>query len=299
MATPAETFQKASFNGIEFPIARVAVKGGIRHHLHEFPHSPGGEVEKMGRKLYAISMTAFFHDVPDSDLAEQYPELYPQRLFALQRALEDETTGPLVIPNLGTIQAVGVDWRRAFDFGMSLTGEAVDLEFVEDQDRDTVFENVDLGRGALDRKNYQLQALVQENKIPGLSVFQAINDVMTAIQAVEGLGDAAAKLMEAKLLQLVELCATADRLASMQLPENHHALRELKALWLTATQAVEDVLARRHPIHTWTVGKLMGVAEVSTAIFGSADHAMDLLQMNPIEDAFAIPAGTVLRYYRV
>lgn len=299
MTTPAETFQKASFNGIPFPIVRVSVRGGLRHYLHEFPHSPGAEVEKMGRKAYAITMTAFFHSLPNSRLDEEYPNLYPEKLFSLQKACEDERTGPLVIPNIGTMQAVAIDWRRTFDFSSALSGEAVEFEFVEDQDRDLIFENAELGRGSLEKKNYQLQALVGGiHPVDPPSIFQAINDAVTAVLAVQGVGDAMLKVLEAKLLEVANLCQTADRIVELQPPENFALLNAMKEVWLAANDLAEDLLVRGSPIETYTVRRMMSVSQAAAQIFGSSEKAIELLQMNPIEDAFAIPEGTVLRYYR-
>lgn len=299
MTTPAETFQKASFNGIAFPILRRSTKCGIRHFLHEFPHSPGAELEKMGRKPYVVSMAAYFHELPDTRLAEEYPDLYPDKLLSLQLLFEKETTGPLVIPGIGTIQACATDWSRTFDFSESLSGELVDLTFVEDQDRDAVFENVQFGPGSLKEKTHSLMSLVggiYPHDPP--SIFQTINDVVTSILAIQGVQDAMSKMLEAKLLQAIELCRQAERLPAFQLPENWPALKALKDVWLSATDAVEDLLGRRSPIHTWTVTRVMSVSQASIEIYGTSEKSVDLMQLNPIEDAFAIPAGTPLRYYR-
>jgi prophage DNA circulation protein len=298
VTTPAETFQKASFGGIAFPVLRVSVKGGIRHYEHEFPHSPGAEVEKMGRRLYSISMTAFFHDVPDSRLAEEYPDLYPDRLNSLRAMFEQEKTAPLVIPNLGTIQAVALEWNNTFDFGGALSGEAAEFSFIEDQDRDFVFENMELGRGQLERKNFQLQGLLGTTFPQPPSIFQAINDAVTAVLAVQGLADAFSKTLEAKLLQVASLCEQADRIATLQVPENFAILEALKEVWRASTDLLEDLLGRQSPIVLWTVPALMTAAQISTAIFGSSEKGIDILQMNQIEDAYAIPAGTTIRYYR-
>lgn len=298
MPTPAETFQKASFNGIAFPIYRVTVKGGLRHHIHEFPHSPGGEIEKMGRKLYSITMSAFFHDIPLSPMAEDYPDLYPERLFSLQSAFEQELTAPLVIPNLGTLNCVAIDWRRTFDFTQSLSGESVELEFIEDQDRETIFEAVEFGPGSLKEKTYQLYGLVENSPHNFPSIFQTINDIVTSIEAIEGIADATSKVLEAKLLQVADLCERASRITELQSPENWAIHRALKAVWLAARDLAEDILGRQSPIHTWRVPRVMSAAEASTAIYRSAEHAIELIQLNPIEDAFAIPEGFNLRYYR-
>ena len=52
----------ASFDGIQFPVRKVNVKGGIRHHNHEFPKAPGAALEKLGRRPYMISMSPVFYN---------------------------------------------------------------------------------------------------------------------------------------------------------------------------------------------------------------------------------------------
>lgn len=299
MSTVTETFQKASFEGKPFPMLRVSVRGAIRHYQHEFPHSPGAEIEKMGRKPYTVTMTAYFHDVPDSRLDEEFPNLYPQRLYELMRLFEEQTTGALVIPGLGTMQAVATDWRRTLDYAGPLSGEVVEFEFVEDVDRESVFESIEFGRGSLEKKYDELAIMVGGiYPFEPPSIFQTLNDVVTSVLAAQGVADAFSKVLEAKLLQIANLCSTIDRLAEFQDPRNHAAVTALKEVWLAATQMAEDILGRSSPIGTYRTGRVMSVAEASAAIFGDATHAMDLLQLNPIEDAFAIPAGMELRYYR-
>lgn len=298
MTTPAETFQKASFGGVSFPILRVSVKGGIRHYEHEFPHSPGAEIEKMGRKPYTVSMSAFFHDVPESRLAEEYPNLYPDGLHSLRAMCEEEKTNPLVIPNLGTLQAVATEWRNTFDFTSSLSGEAVEFEFIEDQERDRIFEGLEFGRGQLERKNFQLQALMNTKLPEPPSIFQAINDAVTAVLAVQGLADAFSKVLESKLLQVASLCQQADQMLMLQVPENFAILEAMKEVWRSAVDLVEDILGHRSPIVSWTVPSLMTVGQIAIDRLGSSDRGVEILQMNPIEDAFAVPAGTIIRYYQ-
>lgn len=299
MTTIAETFQSASFAGLKFPCSRVRMRGGLRHHVHVFPHSPGGDPEKMARQLYTVEMTCFFHELPQTDFEEEYPTLYPTQLVLLQKLFEQGKTDNLVIPNVGTMKAFATDWDRDFDFAKAMSGESTVFTFLEDQEKATLFENdFEFGANTMGAKVHSIVALWGTPNRPPPSIFQTINDAVTAVLAVEGVADASSKLLEAKVRAVADLCSQADRLTEMQDPLNHAALRALKDLWLTASKLADDILQKQDVIATWRVPKVMAVTQVASAIYGDAERAMEILQLNPIEDAFAIPAGTLVRYYQ-
>jgi len=60
MPNAFENLRKTAFDGIEFPIESIKVKGGLRFHVHEYPHVPGGDAEKLGRRLYEIEIVGNF-----------------------------------------------------------------------------------------------------------------------------------------------------------------------------------------------------------------------------------------------
>jgi hypothetical protein len=292
-------FQRMSFDGIAFPVSDVVVKGSVRHHVHEFPHSPGGEPEKMGRKLYTVSLTAHFHELPFTDLDEFYPKLYPEGLSTLQRTWEAQKTADLVVPNLGTIRAFCTEWTRKVDFRGARTGELVDLQFLEDQEKDYLLENV-IEFGEDFQKTYDRLEALMGTKIPEPpSVFQAINDVVTAILAISGAADASQRLLAAKIAGLTQLCSTAEReVAELQDASNWQVLEALKDLWKAAVDLGEQVGGPEVQILTYEVLGTMAIAQVSTAIYGTAERARELLDLNDIPDVFAIPPGTRIRYLR-
>jgi hypothetical protein len=66
-----DSLQAFQFGEFLFPFRSYSIKGGMREHLHEFPHG-GIAPEKLGRKLYEISVTGLF--------------LEPEALLPAQRA---------------------------------------------------------------------------------------------------------------------------------------------------------------------------------------------------------------------
>lgn len=299
--TPADAFPKAAFDGIEFFYSEVSVKGGARHALHEFPHAAGAEIEKMGRKPYTITFHAQMHDVPDSDLAREYPDLYPTRLRQLRERFEVELTSDLVVPTVGTIKAMAINWTQRFD-AKTPSGESFDLEFIEDQESATLTDVVvELGgTPAILEANDTAQALAaiaDFKKQATLGFFQQLNDLVTAFEGIAGQADAFSNLVAGKLEGIANLISTADStLEELQNPVNHQVVNALKDLWLAARETADNIIETRQSVRQYTVPRVMAIGQVAAEIYGDAQRGVEILQLNAIDDAFAIPAGTVLRY---
>jgi prophage DNA circulation protein len=301
MTSPADAFPRAAFDAVEFPYSEVTVKGASRHAIHEYPHTAGGEPEKMGRRPYMISFRGVFHDVPGSDMWRDYPRLYPDRLRQLRDKFDKELTADLVVPTVGTIKAFATSWAQKFDVRVS-SGETFDLEFLEDQQSATLvdFALEYASMTVIRETNDSLQiaaALADFNKVATVGLFQKINDAVTAVQAVSGQADAYARVVEGKIQAVVNLCAYADAaLEEMQDPVNHLILNALKDLWLASKELAENIVDTRQDIREYRLPKVMSIGEVSNTLFGTTERGWDILQMNAIEDAFAIPAGTLLKF---
>lgn len=295
----ASAFDKASFKEIKFPYTNLSIKGGIRYTQHEFPHSPGSEVEKMGRKAYVITFTCDFHYLPGSELDKQYPELYPTGLRQLRELFEKETTASLVVPTIGTIPAVATSWTQNFSAHTS-SGENVSLEFVEDQDATKSFDDqtLDYGVTKMVEANDQLlaaAALLQSKQL--ISITQAINDAVGSVQAVAGVADAMSQVVKGKIEGVKNLCAMADAQSEdLQNPANHAILEALKQVWLAAVKLAENITQSQKQLLLYTTPRLMGVNEIATAKYGSSARSVEIMQLNNFIDALAIPPGTPVVY---
>lgn len=302
MSFPSDEFPKASFDGLEFAYTDVTVKGGIRYSMHEFPHSAGGEPEKMGRKAYNISFRAHFHEIPGTQLATEYIDAYPDGLRIMREKFEVQLTAPLVIPTVGKIMCVATDWVQRFDV-RSPTGETFEMEFVEDQlsvflltGTGAVAASAALVEEASDAA-FAAAALADFKKQDTVGFFQALNDAVTLVQGALGAADAFSRVLEGKLQGLVNLLSYADgQLEEMQNPSNHLVVNALKDLQLAARSLAENVTESQQRVLTYTTPRLMSVGQVSTVLYGTSEHGADVLQLNAINDAFAIPAGTKLKY---
>ena len=287
-----DSLQRASFNGIKFPVEEIEIRGGLRDHVHEYPHNPGGTPEKLGRKLYEVELVGLFHDT-----FAKYPNLYPDGLNALQSHFDDELTADLIVPTVGTIKAYAFQWRRRAT-GRQRSGERVTLVFREDQPADGLdaFVATATGPGGWDGLCQNL-ALKLDDLPSTDSLFDSITNAMNALLSVKDTADRYGGLLAAKLDALVSLCAQVDQLAVMKDPTNWSTASALRDVWAAAKSAQDDLSNKRSSIRHFITPTVMPIGEVARAIYGDGSRQIELLQLNPIDDAFAIPRGTDIRYY--
>ena len=291
---------RASFAGIEFPVDEIVVQGGQRFHIHEYPHSPGGTPEKLGRKLYIIRFRAWFHELKGT-AAEQYPDLWPNGLKRLREALETGETFDLTVPTVGTIQAFATNWTQRFAVMQALDGEKVDLEFCEDQagpnlggnELEVAAEDV---RAAADKLNVAAElAAWKATKKPGL--FEQIGDMVNSALALRDQVGAAATLVAAKLDQVSALCneleKTVDVLSGADFVAVAQATRNLA---VAASEAASSLVGAESETLVYTVPSKTTVQELSVKLYGDTTHVADLLKQNAFSDAFNITAGTQVLY---
>jgi len=304
-----DTLQRASFASIEFPITEVTISGGIREHIHEYPHADGGAPEKLGRKLYEIRVKALFHNT----FRRYGAELWPKRLDDLRRYFEIQTTEDLVVPTVGTIPAYAVTWTETAT-ARRRSGVDVELVFREDQANAYLVEKlVNPGPDRLGEVHQQLVLIQQvheqdlaagvvppqgdEAQVKDLftAIGDAVNDVLAMRDQVELAGDVSA----AKADRLVGLCEQLVGTRTLAQPRNEPLREATHEVWSAADERRRDLARRRRQlIHYETPLPLMSVTDVSRAVYGTTSRAVQVLQLNPLRDPFAIPRGTLLRLYR-
>lgn len=301
----ATTLVKASFAGISFPVDEITVQGGQRYHIHEYPHSPGGQPEKLGRKLYVVRFRAWFHELAaGSRGAKLYPDLWPNGLKKLRTQLEDGTTQDLTVPTVGTIQAFPTAWTQKWAAQVALDGEKVDLEFCEDQEAlnlgGTDFE---VAAASLVAANSELQdaanlaawKLANLPRKPGL--FEAINNAVGAVLAVRDSVGAAASLVAAKLDAVSSLCneleKTVDVLGGASFVQVAQSTRNLS---FAAGDAAAKLAGPEKETMVYIVPSKTSVAELSQRLYGDTEHVGAILKQNAFVDAFNITAGTTVLY---
>lgn len=291
-----DSLKPASFDGISFPVEGVSTVGGYRIHVHEFPHTAGGQIEKLGRRLYRIKMRAFFAKLPGSKLDQLYPDLYPFALYNLRSTFEDGKTGDLVIPTVGTIRAVCTEWPQQMT-AMNRSGETAEFDFIEDSENDNLFENkAEFGDGTLATKNDALQ-IEAASLNPKPTVFDAINSAVNQALAYVGAVEQVNYLVSSKLLWVADLCRTADRtLLELNEPSNWRIVEALKQVQAESLKLATDTAGTKKVLQQYIVTKTMSVTDVAASLYGDASRGVDLIRLNEIPDLYAIPRDTQLVY---
>lgn len=325
--TALQQLQKASFDFIPFPVASVEVAGGLRDHVHEYPHSPGGAVEKLGRKLYTIRMTGIF-DVKVSGYGDN---LWPGDLSDLFDRFEDQLTSTLHIPQIGDIQAYAVSWtRRATPERQS--GEEAEIEFREDQAQAFLFEGlVNVTTSTLVSAGQEFDAefapLEAGGTITNLGIIPPA--VATPIPRALDVASAYRQLRQVDADRLTQirnaftqaityaeqperyaervLTKTEAAIASCDLayqkirllknPLAWRQMRALKRVWSSSLRMRESITGRTNRILFYTVPRDMALSDMSRAIYGDTTYGGSILQLNMIPNPFRILKGTILRYY--
>lgn len=295
----------ASFNKIRFPVSSVKVKGGLREKVHEYPHQAGGQPEKLGRALYLVTMEANFQTTFRAHKEFQTGEkLWPDRLNTLRAHFEGGGTYPLMIPTIGEIQAYCIDWDQEASSKI-LSGETATFQFREDQSELLLVDALIINNVQSIEQNVERMTATAAQKVrdellddADQSVFDAVADAVNIVTAAGDQADVFGTRLAAALQNVVNLCAAADESVRGLLdPRNNDLVEQLKAVWFAAAEQAENLLGKRNPVVTYRVPREMTVHEVSIAVYGDSTRALEILQMNPIEDAFAIPGGTALLVY--
>lgn len=282
---------RASFAGIEFPISKCRIIGGLRDHVHEYPGVPGGAIEKLGRKLYVFEMDALFHDT----LLDYGPGLWPANLSTLRHAFEIESTDELVIPTIGAIQAYCFDWSQTWDAKIQ-SGESVPLRFREDTANAFLAADI-VAKTTVESYAIKFATIVADGGYQE-SLFDQISNAAAAISSIGDQVELYGNRLEAKALGLARLCNQADAsLKILQHPVNHRLLTALHDLWASALRLQKDALRTAIPILPYVVPHTMAISDVARAVYGDASRAVEILQTNSIEDPFSIPGGTVLKVF--
>lgn len=281
--------QQMSWNGVRFPVRSLEIVGEARHHLHEYPHQSGADLEKLGRKAYVIRADAFFDEG-----VRTYGSLYPAAVEAIASYAEAELTGKLVTPQAGSIQAYCAKWPRRWTADVR-SGETMALEWVEDQaitdlDVFTSGPTVDM----LDDLTTKVIAFKYLDPSIPFDLFDALRDLVNSVLSIRDQVDLQVSLFAAKLEGIKDMIGQIDR--ALTTPLGWPIVQALADLWNAADTLANDVSGGALAIRSFVVPRLMDIMQVARLVFGRTDKAMDLLQLNAVDDALAIPAGTSLRY---
>lgn len=285
----------ASFNKIKFPVTKVSVKCGTRHHVHEYPKAPGGAPEKLGRKLYTIQMHAIF----DVGLLPPWDEnLWPSALGELFNLFEKQKTCDLMIPTVGIVECFCTNWSKEMEPKGHRSGERVELEFLEDQSAAYLFE------GLLTVRTYNFTSQVQRladkaaaSGRPGLFA-----SALAALRQMQTMVDRAEMYTNVVAAQVAQVVAAFEALVDnpfFDIIANIDVYQETLAAWEQAQRIQADLMfQQQNPLVPYTTPRDgMTVTDISMDKYGTVDQASIIMRMNALDNPLYVPRDTRLLVY--
>lgn len=285
--------QRCSFAGTEFFVEEMQIRGGLRNHTHEYPHVPGGNNELLGRKLYTISIKARF-----GSGSEQYPDAaVSERLKTLRESFEQGVIDDLVLPTIGTIQAHAVDWSQMLAAGHG-NGETAEFEFIEDSIADNLASTVTTSTTNVTSKYGALLIAVDAAGFD-LSFFSELSALIAQLKSYRDQFDLYAELIATKAEQLANHIRELNEAIELDPAEFFAVVEAMQDIGVAADALAHDALSRVSPVQFFETPMQMTVAQIGTLLYGDNSHNAEILNLNAIEDAFAIPANTIIAYYAI
>jgi hypothetical protein len=292
----------ASFGGIQFPIISSDMRGGIRNHIHEFPHSSGGAPEKLGRSLYRITLQVVF----DTNF-RLYDNLWPGRRDDLLLKFERQETDALVIPtfNRGPIPAYCSNWTLQMTAKVR-SGERAQLEFVEDSEKDISKYALVRSSGSFPRSFSEKTKSITSDDLKSagfdqgsIDLFSSIRNAFQWVKGVIDSGTMAVDSLVAKWKQISGMCERMLESYGCNLHSNQEFTELIRAAW-------EYALSQQHTqqmhyiAQTYVVPTVMSITDVAMRLYGKQDKAEELAALNSglIENQYALRPGTKLVWYQ-
>lgn len=281
---------KCSWGTDSFAVDSIEIVGEGRYVVHEYPHQDGGDVEKLGRKLYVIRVHAIFDEG-----FRGYPGNYPGTINKIIERAELSQSARLVLPNAGSINAFLTKWPRKWTAQVR-SGEAMDLEFLEDEvinDIDTFSANASYDK--VDAAMNDLARFTPLAPSVPTSLWDKLQNSVNALMVIRDRASREALLVESHVESIRMVAGQIDKFITT--PIGYPVVLSLIALVDASANLLTDASPTKIALRYWTVPKAMDVLTVSRLLYGKTTRAMDLLDLNPIEDAMLIPAGFSIRYF--
>lgn len=244
----------------------VQVAGQMRDGVHEFPHTPGGDPELLGRRLYVIRMISSFQTT-----FRKYPDLWPNGLANLFRMFEAGEVKDLVVPTLGTIKAYCVDWNKTAEARV-LSGESAEFTFRENMGDLLLKASITVTyatlEGALARVRYFTE---RKDKSWGEKLDSLLTDLQRAANVVIGFRDQidlSRTLIAQNIMRVTRLASEIDKTLQMAKDpvgrDLRNAIRGAAAAVVNTTKAIIDAHDIKEAVHDlWysviSVGADLGV----------------------------------------
>lgn len=287
------------FGDVEFPSSNTRVRLVFRHHVHEYPHSPGGSPEKLGRALVQITCRVSFQATFGG-----YPDLYPAGMNTMFGYASQGATLNFTHPSRGTFPMFITNWDQEWE-AKCRSGEFVDIEFLEDQEAsdavaattDTTFsQTMAISAGQLAADLAATQADLAPTSTD-LDVFDALQSAVNAVTAFKDTSTLYQNLYSSKIDQVIRLCNQVDQLTCMQDVRAWPLVDDLRTLWSASVRVQNDLQSQQAQLKTYNVPYPQSLAQIALTLYGDASRISDLTSLNALDDVTNVPAGIQIQYY--
>lgn len=303
MPSAADGNPRTKFGDVEFPGEMMHLHLVGRYHIHEYAHTPGGAVEKLGRGLYHCTIRASFQAT-----LSQYPGLYPNGMNKLRGYCELQATLPFTHPTAGQYPAFIIDWNQEKSAKI-ISGEMVDLDFLEDR-TDESFAlaafAVASNSTAIGITSAQLAAMLAKVKADlqmtqtDVGIFDALQNSVNVVLGFRDTAQLYANRYGASVSAMLRLASQFDAAPSMQDARAWPVIDILRQLQGQGIQIRKDLHAKNKTLRKYVVKAAMPITQIAMNIYnGDASQQGALMSLNGsvINNPMSVPAGTSLLYY--
>ena len=291
-----ENFQLAAFDGIEFPATESTQEGGRRVTVHEAWRRAGSENVDGGRKSYTGSLTAMMLNGFTG-----WPELFPDRAAGLILRFETGADGELRHPSLGNFTATVTDWTIRTDARIR-NGIAIEFRWIEQRASTVGLVGANPGTPAVDARADMIFTADEADKALALAgasgttpIAAPAREATGALASAPSYGDIGARLGAVSAAVGVNASALARVTPTAA---NAVTLHMARASLVAVTVSVERMRAMllSDPVRETfvTVDRVMTVAELSLAHYGTPSRARDIRAANALATDDIMP-GTRVR----
>ena len=273
---------------VEFYCGPWSIAFDQQHAIHAYPDRDAAFIEATGRNPARYSFTAYFRNgISGSSL------LYPDKWRLFIAACLDRSTGKLVHPELGAINAKVVSYRSSFD-PMKRDGMDVEVEFIEssttaDELNDIVNGSSPMGDAIAAARDLDTEAFAI-NPTPTYpsaltpSALDSLKKLSGALQQFKmGIGNVIGQIDSVT----IALDQFRQAIESVSNPANYKALAAIDRL-IVALFNLKDTLAQKaRPLTPAIVRFDSSLPAVAKFFTMSVD---DLLRLNP-----ALARGSTVR----
>lgn len=288
---------------VKFAVVDVSEDGGHRLVRRERPYRDGIRADNTGRKEKVWNVeTVWENSVEEPGIGDVV--LYPDLLERFLDAIDEGTTGDLVLPTRGKIRAKVETYRRR-ETHSERDGARISVTWVEDNE-----DSVDAQSFELPTVNASAKRVTEEAKFDAQSQGAwdgSLLELVEFARQLENLANAPGNTLRDLETQATVVAGSVNRVVrafSQQQrrgENNRDVLRDAESSRFNAKLVqLKDLAGRARGVGKERSDRPKAVrAERDTSLFDLAiDHgttASKMIDFNPSLDPFDVPAGTVVR----